>query len=129
MEERKGIITFQGNPLTLVGKELKTGNAAPDFRVVDNGLAPVTLAGFKGKIKIVSAVPSLDTRVCDTETVGSTKRLTHCRIASWCSPSAWTSPSPRPAGAGLPVSTWVKTLSDYQETSFRRSIRHPDQKN
>ena len=68
MEERKGIITFQGNPLTLVGPELKTGEKAPDFRVVNNGLAPVTLADFKGKIKVLCAVPSLDTPVCDTET-------------------------------------------------------------
>ena len=42
MGERKGIITFQGNPLTLVGPELKAGDKAPDFRVVNNGLAPVT---------------------------------------------------------------------------------------
>jgi thiol peroxidase len=68
MQERKGIITFQGNTLTLVGPELKAEDKAPDFRVVTTDLAPVSLADFKGKIKVLSAVPSLDTPVCDTET-------------------------------------------------------------
>jgi thiol peroxidase len=68
MQERTGIITFKGNPFTLLGPELKVGDKAPDFRVVDNGLAPVTLGSFAGKVKIVSCVPSLDTPVCDTET-------------------------------------------------------------
>jgi thioredoxin-dependent peroxiredoxin len=61
-------ITFKGNPMTLVGPELKVGNAAPDFSVVDNSLTPVNLATYAGKVKIISAVPSLDTPVCDTET-------------------------------------------------------------
>ncbi len=68
MNERTGIITFKGNPLTLVGPELKVGDKAPAFTVVDNGLAPKTLADYSGKIKIISAVPSLDTPTCDTET-------------------------------------------------------------
>ena len=48
MQERKGVITFKGNPMTLLGPEIKEGDKAPDFRVVDTGLAPVTLADFKG---------------------------------------------------------------------------------
>jgi thiol peroxidase len=61
-------VTFKGNPVTLVGPELKAGDAAPDFSVVDNSLAPANLATYAGKVKIISAVPSLDTPVCDTET-------------------------------------------------------------
>ncbi len=68
MQERKGIITFKGNPFTLLGPELKVGDAAPDFAVVDNGLSPVSLASYGSKIKVISAVPSLDTPVCDMET-------------------------------------------------------------
>lgn len=68
MNEKMGIITFKGNPMTLLGPELKVGDAAPDFSVVDNALAPTTLASYAGKVKIISAVPSLDTPVCDTET-------------------------------------------------------------
>ena len=68
MNERSGIITFKGNPFTLLGPEIKAGDKAPDFAVVDNGLAPVSLANSAGKIRIISSVPSLDTPVCDTET-------------------------------------------------------------
>jgi thioredoxin-dependent peroxiredoxin len=68
MSERSGAVTFQGNPLTLVGKEVKVGEKAPDFEVLDNELAPVTLATYKGKVLIISSVPSLDTPVCDMET-------------------------------------------------------------
>lgn len=65
-EERTGVITFKGNPITLIGPDIKVGDKAPDFRVVDQGLAPVTLADSAGKIRLVSATPSIDTGVCDT---------------------------------------------------------------
>jgi len=68
MQERKGVITFKGNLMTLLGPDIKAGDKAPVFRVVDTGLGPVTLADFQGKVKIISAVPSLDTPTCDTET-------------------------------------------------------------
>ena len=68
MEERTGIITMKGNPLTLMGKELKVGDSAPDFEVLDNDLSPVKLSSFNGKVCVISSVPSLDTPVCDMET-------------------------------------------------------------
>jgi len=68
MEERTGIITMKGNPLTLMGKELKVGDSAPDFEVLDNNLSPVKLSSFSGKVCVISSVPSLDTPVCDMET-------------------------------------------------------------
>lgn len=67
-EERKAAVTMRGNPMTLVGPELKPGQKAPDFTAVGKGLAPVGLDQFKGKVKIIAAVPSLDTPVCDAET-------------------------------------------------------------
>ncbi len=67
-EERKGAVTMRGNPMTLVGPELKPGQKAPAFTAVGKGLAPVTLDQSKGKVKIIAAVPSLDTPVCDAET-------------------------------------------------------------
>lgn len=65
--ERTGVVTFLGNPLTLVGPELKAGEKAPGFTVLDNGLAPRTLADFAGKTIVVSVTPSLDTPVCDAQ--------------------------------------------------------------
>ena len=68
MNERKGIVTMKDNPITLVGTEVKVGDAAPDFNVVDNDLNPVSLSSYLGKICVISCVPSLDTPVCDLET-------------------------------------------------------------
>ncbi len=67
--ERKNIITFKGNPFTLLGPELKVGDTAPDFTAADAGLKPVKLSDFKGKTVIISSVPSLDTPVCAAQTV------------------------------------------------------------
>lgn len=68
MQERKGVTAIDGNPLTLTGPELKTGEKAPDFTVIDNDMNTVSLKDFKSKIIVISAVPSLDTPVCDIET-------------------------------------------------------------
>src|SRR3989441_12212572 len=67
-EERKGVVTFKGTPLTLVGPEVKPGQPAPDVTAVATSLQAVRLSDAKGKVLILSSVPSLDTPVCDTET-------------------------------------------------------------
>ena len=68
MQERTGIVTFSGNPLTLLGNDVEVGAQAPDFIVLANDLTPRTLGDYKGKTLIISTVPSLDTGVCDLET-------------------------------------------------------------
>ena len=65
--ERKGLVTFGGNPLTLTGNEVKVGDKAPGFTVLDNALKEVKLSDFAGKVKIISVTPSLDTPVCDLQ--------------------------------------------------------------
>src|SRR2546428_12193339 len=67
-DDRKGAVTLRGNPITLGGPEVKAGQNAPDFTALDNGLKPVKLSEAKGKVIILSSVPSLDTPTCDTET-------------------------------------------------------------
>lgn len=68
MEERHSLVTMKGNPLTLMGKELKVGDTAPNVELLNNDLQPVTLSDYSGQICVVSTVPSLDTPVCDMET-------------------------------------------------------------
>ena len=68
MTERTGLVTVGGNPVTLLGNEVKVGDDAPDVQVVDNDMQPVKLSSFKGKVVVVASVPSLDTDVCDVET-------------------------------------------------------------
>lgn len=67
--ERTGVITFKGNSMTLLGNAVNVGDAAPDFTCVDNGLSPVKLSDFAGQVVIISAVPSLDTGVCEAQTI------------------------------------------------------------
>lgn len=66
--ERPGVITLQGHPMTLIGPELRPGDKAPDFQVVDLGLKPVSLADTGNNVRIFSVLPSLDTPVCDAQT-------------------------------------------------------------
>src|SRR5580704_6207461 len=66
--ERPGATTLRGNPLTVLGPQLKTGEKAPDFQAVDDALKPVNLASTGHGVRIFSVVPSLDTPVCDAQT-------------------------------------------------------------
>lgn len=68
MMERAEAITLHGNPLTLVGKEIAMGSPGPDATVVDNELNTVKISDYRGKVVVISSVPSLDTPVCDMQT-------------------------------------------------------------
>jgi thioredoxin-dependent peroxiredoxin len=68
MKERANAVTMKGKPLTLLGTELKVGDMAPDVNLVANDLSVVKLSSYRGKVCIISAVPSLDTSVCSMET-------------------------------------------------------------
>ena len=68
MEKRSNAVKFKGNPITLVGPQLKPGDKAPDFKTVNATLAHVGLADTPGKARLFSVVPSLDTPVCSTQT-------------------------------------------------------------
>jgi len=118
MKEFSNAITLKGNPMTLLGNEVKVGDKAPDFTVSANDLSNVTLGNFKGKKLILSAVPSVDTPTCDIETrrfneeagklgndVAVLTISTDLPFAQkrWC------------ASAGIKN---VQVLSDHRETSF-----------
>jgi thioredoxin-dependent peroxiredoxin len=67
--ERSDLVTLKGNPVILLGPALKVGQQAPAFRAVNGSFEPVSLADFAGKTVLISAVPSLDTPVCSSQTV------------------------------------------------------------
>jgi thiol peroxidase len=111
-------ITFQGNPLTLAGTELKTGVPAPNFTLTANDLSSRALSYYKGKALLISVVPSLDTSICDTQTrrfnkeaAGLTPHVSVLTVscdlpfaqARWC------------GGVGVDN---LETLSDYKDRSF-----------
>jgi len=64
MKESSVKVTFAGNPLTLLGNEIKVGDKAPDFTAIGAGLVPVKLSDFAGKTVIIAVYPSVDTSVC-----------------------------------------------------------------
>jgi thiol peroxidase len=68
LQERSGIATLGGNPITLLGPEIKVGDQAPDFKVNKDLMTEVSLADYAGKVKLISVVPSVDTGTCDAQT-------------------------------------------------------------
>jgi thiol peroxidase len=114
---RKGAVKLKGSPVDLRGPALKVGDKAPVAEAVDNGLQPVKVGGPGDRVRIFSAVPSLDTPVCDLQTkrfneeVGKNPALQVDTISvdlpfaqkRWC------------AGAGA---TNVRTLSDHRALAF-----------
>ncbi len=111
-------VTLRGNPLTLGGTEVKVGQAAPDFTAVDNNLQPVRLSDAKGKVVILSAVPSVDTPVCDKET----RRLNEEAAKLGAGIEVWTIsmdlPFAQKRWCGAAGVERVKTLSDFRDRSF-----------
>lgn len=68
-ERRENIFTMGGNPITLIGKEVKVGDKAPDFTVLKEDFSPYSLKDAGDRVKIISVVPSLDTGVCELQTI------------------------------------------------------------
>ena len=66
--ERKNVVTSKGNPVTLLGPEIKVGTKAPDFTVLDNQFAAFSSKETAGKVRIYNVVTSLDTSICDLQT-------------------------------------------------------------
>lgn len=60
-------VTFQGNPLTVLGKQVVVGDKAPTFKAVNNDLTDFNFDS-QGKVRVISVVPSLDTPVCSLQT-------------------------------------------------------------
>jgi len=69
MEKRTGLVTMGGEPVTLLGKEIKVGDPAPEFTALTGDLKPYSLKDAGYKVKIISVVPSLDTGVCEMQTI------------------------------------------------------------
>ncbi len=118
---RARAVMFKGSPVALGGPEVKPGQDAPDFTAVDNGLQAVKLSGAKGKVLILSAVPSLETPVCDMET----RKFNEEAGKLGGNVEVWTISMDLPfaqkrwcSAAGV---NNVKTLSDFRERSFSQN--------
>ena len=117
-QERTGVITFKTNPMTLLGPDIKVGDAAPDFQAVDNGLQPVTLASSAGKVRLIAVVPSIDTPVCDTMTRKFNEEAARLPESVVSYTISLDLPFAQKRWCGAAGIERVKTLSDYQDRSF-----------
>lgn len=113
-------VTFKEKPVTLLGNEVKVGDQAPDFRVLANDMSEVSLADSKGSVRLIAAVPSVDTGVCDAEVRRfneEASKLDNVKVLTvsvdlpfaqkrWC------------AAAGIEN---VQTLSDHRDLSFGKA--------
>ena len=117
MSERTNAITLKGNPMTLVGNEVKVGDAAPDATVVANDLSEVKISSYKGKKLIISAVPSLDTPTCDLETKRFNQEAAGLKDTVILTVSA-DLPFAQKRWCGAAGVSSVVTLSDYRYGSF-----------
>jgi thiol peroxidase len=115
--ERKGGTTFKGNPLTLIGEAVKVGQKAPHFKAVSGDLSEVSLASSVGKTRLIIAVPSLDTPVCDQET-----RKFNQEVAGIAGVQTYVISMDLPFAQGRFCQTAgvknLQTISDHRDASF-----------
>lgn len=122
MEERKGLVTMKGKPLTLVGSELKVGDPVPDCEVLDNDLSPVKLSTFLGRVCIISSVPSLDTPVCDVETRKFNEKAGKLRDDVVVLAISMDLPFTQKRWCGAAGIKNVQTLSDHRDASLGKAF-------
>lgn len=121
-QERTGVVTFKGGPLTLIGPAIRPGDRATDFQVIAQDLSPVKLSDAKGKVRILSVVPSLDTPVCDAQT----RRFNEEASRLPAGVEIWTISMDLPFAqrrwCGAAGIERVKVFSDHRDASFGRAF-------
>ena len=118
MKERAGLVTMRGNSLTLVGNEVKIGEAAPDFVALDPILTPVKLSSNRNKICIISSVPSLDTPVCDIETRKFNEEASRLGDKIQILTISMDLPFAQKRWCGAAGVNKIQTLSDHRDAQF-----------
>ena len=113
-----GKVTFKGNPLTLAGNELQIGQSAPDATLTANDLTDFQLSSLKGKKVILSAVPSLDTPVCDLQTKRFNAEAVNLGDDVAVITLSMDLPFAQARWCGATGSDQIKTLSDYKTAAF-----------
>lgn len=122
MGERTGLVTMKGGPLTLVGNEVKVGQKAPDAELVANDLSVVKLSSLaRGKVCLITSLPSLDTRVCDLETRRFNKEASGLGEDVIVLAISMDLPFAQSRWCGAAGVKNVHTLSDYRAAAFGKA--------
>jgi len=115
-------VTMKGKPFTLVGEQVKVGDVAPDFEVVANDLSPVRLSSFRGKVVVISSVPSLDTAVCDLQTRKFNEQAAALGDGVAVLTISMDLPFAQKRWCGTAGIENLQTLSDYRNAEFGRAF-------
>jgi thiol peroxidase len=121
MQKREKAVTFKGNPLALLGPELKVGATAPDFACVSQGLEVVNLGKTGNKARLFSVVPSLDTPVCSMQTKHFEESLGKLGDKVACYTISLDLPFAQKRFCTTENITNVQTLSDVHDQSFGKN--------
>jgi thiol peroxidase len=116
--ERTDVVTLGGDPLTLIGNEVKVGDKAPGFTVLAGIAEPVGLGDFKGKVKVLNVVGSVDTPVCDKQTKRFNKEAAGLGEDVAIATISMDLPFALKRYCAAEGIDRVKTLSDYRDASF-----------
>jgi thiol peroxidase len=108
---------MRGNPLTLLGPELRPGDAAPQATLVGPGMQEVTI-GPSDKVRVVSVVPSLDTPVCDIQTRRFNQEAAKLGEGVEIITVSADLPFAQARWASATTSEAISFLSDYREMAF-----------
>ncbi len=114
-------VTMRGKPLTLTGNDVQVGQSAPDCTLIANDLSEFKLSSLKGKKVIISAVPSLDTPVCDTQTRRFNQEATGLGSDIVVLTVSMDLPFAQKRWCGAAGMTRVQTLSDHREGAFGKA--------
>lgn len=121
MQKRANAVTFKGKPLTLLGPQLKPGDSAPEFACVTTGLEVLTFSKTPAKARLLCAVPSLDTPVCQEETVKFNQAVAAVKDKAACYTISLDLPFAQKDFCGTKNITNMQTLSDAHNQSFGKS--------
>jgi len=122
MLERAAAVTMHGNPLTLLGKEIAMGSPAPDATLLNNELKSVKLSDHRGKVVVISSVPSLDTPVCDMQTRRFNNEAANLGDDVVILTVSMDLPFAQKRWCGAAGVEQVVTLSDHREAAFGESF-------
>ena len=117
-DERTGVVTFRGEPVTLLGPELKVGDKAPDFQCVTCDLEPATLGSTAGRVRLFSVVTSLDTSVCDQQARRFDREAVELPPTVAVIAVSTDPPFTQARWCALAEARRLVTYSDHRETSF-----------